>query len=1755
MFVGALLLSPSGETLRNEARSQRLMFCWIVARAKRMRYARAMGDHPVGELPVSALWTAEVQRAILEQVPRSQMLQSLEAKFREHQGHQVERRDSSSEHVSVSASNWQQAASDLHGKVLGYVKLQPEFVGHACRLLDDQCQQMRDFWMYTVYHTHPVLFSQVQDAEIGDEPVLVHAAGAVNFFHTTNWFFKVSPGSLQVLNAKFPAAVASSTDLALCLPTPHAFLILLKQWPRLGLPQVLQGRSSGVWNSGRALLEAIEPQVPLQAPVRQALNPDWVQDPASLLGIVRNLQQLLQPAWVAGGRLTQDTQENIRVLQSLRDSMLLDSVRMSRTMYDLTYLLQCVMLAADLKASERLPDVLLRCLRIAVPNPAVRSFYEQMLRETHRVPSSSTLLRNRLTVHLGYMRVRAMLLDKFFDQTRQAPGVVRWSTMDASPHKGFEFVLSGHSTMALQDLPTAAKHAFQLLSGEASAEITSEAVDFLCRRLELVPAVPTAVGSARAALPYKIKAVAHATRLESNSWSQVALLLNSTFSWTGDLGTESHICSWKGSLADLFGDWILHGEEEPEQEPGFQFQGLGAPEPDREAEAGVFDVVACEPAAPSHDVREAGVSLDFRPQLFVPGMLHLTHNMTRNLETALTHWDTFVGQLSHVCRLLAQPWSCRRFLRTCLDTPPWTARQPEFEAFHSVVYSGRWGTTMSALQNLVPLLDVLRKVWNIEKFGRVVASGQDAQGGEASRVMSVEVIEQALTSNLFYAYARTMAGVAEALEHMQRRCESCPCPHHPTDSAKATCPLRTRRGPELAAGSMPELLHSSFEYVSAALLAHPCMANLAEGEHQLILTDFQRARQHLVLATQIKLGFWQQLPYVLFGLGHKDAATQRQCAARALQLFDSSEAAAAGDRRLHHHVTLALCAPETAARRDLEALIAGRMTVQDSPALLVWAGKFMFTPVAERWVEALHAAAKRGSRSAPHAGPLHIAFESALPFLRQFLQREDEALKTLATACQQTRKLQKCLDCLGLRQHPTVQGMLHNNSRRVFDRQCRKMCVQIFYHCDADSHYVNLPPHVFSQRPRTVADMSWSLPPVRNSSKLDQLMCRYILLDLKNRLQQQADEQFDDLFVLLSVNNTASPFSLESFVSPNPSAAEPLRDAFQFMSLEGLGLQNSADAVLEQEVQNVMFLRVAHFNPSRCVTVSGVAQVTGREAVVVEHLPTLKFEAAAGGDRNKLALVGVLGRGSSCNALYVLDALHFPCADLLGMQLWTVEKNLRYHVPASLFRDAECAQRAQEIVDDMVKKRAFERQDEDDEVVMYRLSHPHGFFHAGDRRLEAAQELKERGFLCRTSDIASLSLAESTWQLSEQGLHQLQVAYVAHSPKAFFEPPPEATPACSTLQLLLHLEEQGWSCMIHQRGSSKPQPYKVGDAKVWWVREQEETLPFHYLLAVATAEVSPRGDVPHLRTDSFYKVFLGLQDAAEVVQRRPPRALFDFCEGQDAAPVQDVPPKPRKAKMRQPRQRRAMPAPVLDAVPEGCEPEHEGLELENVSGASDVSEETIADVGHVLASGSPASPADAARSPDGAECDHDAVGAAPASGPESSSSSSSSSDSSDSSASSSSAVESSEHEGAAERAGHSTARLGATFFWKSCRFTMLKHEGNHIGWEANCRHPDHRTGASSFCRRSLRFQRHGGEETVLRKLKWWLLQAPNYSSKAEHVNRCPWSPADLPAMAELDGAELVYAAAGDPAAEGMAKAAPKGKAKAGKAAAKRRARE
>ena len=110
--------------------------------------------------------------------------------------------------------------------------------------------------------------------------------------------------------------------------------------------------------------------------------------------------------------------------------------------------------------------------------------------------------------------------------------------------------------LAVSDLEEAFQASEVLIHGTADPEQIQQAASWLRSRLQKVRCLPVALGSAQASLAHKLKASAHADRMEAESWAQVACLARNTFTRTGDLGTESGMSGSCAKLTSLFGSWI-----------------------------------------------------------------------------------------------------------------------------------------------------------------------------------------------------------------------------------------------------------------------------------------------------------------------------------------------------------------------------------------------------------------------------------------------------------------------------------------------------------------------------------------------------------------------------------------------------------------------------------------------------------------------------------------------------------------------------------------------------------------------------------------------------------------------------------------------------------------------------------------------------------------------------------------------------------------------------------------------------------------------------------------------------------------------------------------------------------------------------------------------------------------------------------------------------------------------------------------------
>ena len=188
-------------------------------------------------------------------------------------------------------------------------------------------------------------------------------------------------------------------------------------------------------------------------------------------------------------------------------------------------------------------------------------------------------------------------------------------------------------------------------------------------------------------MPHTLHCLVHSCKLTSRTWQDCARLLSSITSWTGDLGTEAKVAGVHTRITDLFGDWVQQSDADvhPQAQAAAAVPAAAAPPAPPAAEPGPaqagedfdFNFQGEENYADSHGgeqhdeevEREEPYLVNMRGSCFIPGVLHIIHNMTEDLKASLFGWQPFVVKLRNVTRLLRRP---QRRLACTLTSPALT---------------------------------------------------------------------------------------------------------------------------------------------------------------------------------------------------------------------------------------------------------------------------------------------------------------------------------------------------------------------------------------------------------------------------------------------------------------------------------------------------------------------------------------------------------------------------------------------------------------------------------------------------------------------------------------------------------------------------------------------------------------------------------------------------------------------------------------------------------------------------------------------------------------------------------------------------------------------------------------------------------------------------------------------------------------------------------------------------------------------------
>ena len=229
-------------------------------------------------------------------------------------------------------------------------------------------------------------------------------------------------------------------------------------------------------------------------------------------------------------------------------------------------------------------------------------------------------------------------------------------------------------------------------------------------------------------------------------------------------------------------------------------------------------------------------------------------------------------------------------------------------------------------------------------------------------------------------------------------------------------------------------------------------AGLDERERSMLFDDWDAAQALIHYELTLKLGFWQTLPYVVFGLGSTDIDKARASCGQAVELYDQLTAT---DER--HMLTELMLSEQSQVGVELPQLAAGH-SLNGLAALGHERTVVHSCSIIEESIEGKHAIVNRGIRHASHvsapyvscsclrAGEIERRVEASPQFLNNFSQHLDQSRQPLMMAA-----------TIGILQHPVLQQCLEEGIHKKHGKSFLpfRLLTDVVYRCDVESQFAD----------------------------------------------------------------------------------------------------------------------------------------------------------------------------------------------------------------------------------------------------------------------------------------------------------------------------------------------------------------------------------------------------------------------------------------------------------------------------------------------------------------------------------------------------------------------------------------------------------------------------------------------------------------------------------------------------------------------------
>ena len=757
-------------------------------------------------------------------------------------------------------------------------------------------------------------------------------------------------------------------------------------------------------------------------------------------------------------------------------------------------MISILMCAAGVKRYEELAKAFAHLARAILPKPLHAAFTDLPLLKKS-LPGHSTIFRYQLVVDAAYMI--------FLRDLQLEPA--SYFTLDSSPQGSRDWLLCRRSSIKVGCMGELMRAVHAL-----TCDPTSDALD-VPRRTELTATIresiashimpPMALGQRHSDLAHKMSCFVQSVFLEEPSWPRLHERFDSTYSFCVDMGTESGVADFLAlQVKQLLPTWMRPGPE-IEDDVGGRSVGLGgalhcnggqssdmevehdgarrgndgqssdvdleddvyrAPAPYCEVDDSAHAEVDTDPrVGPPPPLPEVPTHLFVRA-LLIPGPLHILHNAMKFISVHLKHYLIYQTQLRTMSQFVTQR-TLDLFCQTCLHGTAFHTAQHHFhrDTFPKLI-EWCWGSNLGLIKGLLTVVRPLRACWSDQKmFASHVADAdverdrEDEDRLDAAFVRSIGLV---VRSNLFWSYSTMLTKLFGVLHDLMSWSESCACHEVHTPSEDRTemeaavaklgedCPMRGRRAVDMAQGRWRDALACLRESTLSDLRGDAALFVRRE-DSDIVVEDFLKGAAELEAVLEMKLNFWQALPWLLCGLGDHDLGASRACAIRCMQMYDDVPIEAA-----HHRVTNKFLAAKGLLRSQLQLYVNGR-PLDELPELQHEIACLMFSLTVERIIEGTHSVLKRLVQFRMTGGSF-ISFRLRLKEMEALAEADDTFIAKLAEKCE--RHPRKFAELLRVDEHPQLQELswrIQQQGDRVAREDYRKFLAHIIYRCDMSTQF------------------------------------------------------------------------------------------------------------------------------------------------------------------------------------------------------------------------------------------------------------------------------------------------------------------------------------------------------------------------------------------------------------------------------------------------------------------------------------------------------------------------------------------------------------------------------------------------------------------------------------------------------------------------------------------------------------------------------